>query len=146
MSMMMALPVCAKKKWTEEMNQTLKEMQEMYFWRCGVYWLSDHGHTEGYMRNLGRYSIPSLKETRERVVEEQNRVQTPKMVIDAICQQFGLSHPGLIAPPALPKDFHYTGNPLELYNPMDDSQKLKAEPSHFEQLRNNYPLRREKFD
>ena len=85
MSMMMALPVCAKKKWTEEMNQTLMEMQEMYFWRCGVYWLSDHGHTEGYMRNLGRYSIPSLKETRERVVEEQNRVQTPKMVIDAIC-------------------------------------------------------------
>ena len=74
------------------------------------------------------------------------KVNADNMVIDAICQQFGLSHPGLIAPPALPKDFHYTGNPLELYNPMDDSQKLKAEPSHFEQLRNNYPLRREKFD
>ena len=74
------------------------------------------------------------------------KVNADNMVIDAICQQFGLSHPGIIAPPALPKDFHYTGNPLELYNPMDDSQKLKAEPSHFEQLRNNYPLRREKFD
>lgn len=74
------------------------------------------------------------------------KVNADNMVIDAICQQFGLSHPGLIAPPALPKDFHYTGKPLELYNPMDDSQKLKAEPSHFEQLRNNYPLRREKFD
>ena len=74
------------------------------------------------------------------------KTNADNMVIDAICQQFGLSHPGLIAPPALPKDFHYTGNPLELYNPMDDSQKLKAEPSHFEQLRNNYPLRREIFD
>ncbi len=74
------------------------------------------------------------------------KTNADNMVIDAICQQFGLSHPGLIAPPALPKDFHYTGNPLELYNPMDDSQKLKAEPSHFEQLRNNYPLRREKYD
>ena len=74
------------------------------------------------------------------------KTNADNMVIDAICQQFGLSHPGLIAPPALPNDFHYTGNPLELYNPMDDSQKLKAEPSHFEQLRNNYPLRREKFD
>ena len=74
------------------------------------------------------------------------KTNADNMVIDAICQQFGLSHPGLIAPPALPKDFHYTGNPLELYNPMDDSQKLKAEPSHFEQLRNNYPLRREKND
>jgi erythronate-4-phosphate dehydrogenase len=74
------------------------------------------------------------------------KTNADNMVIDAICQQFGLSHPGIIAPPALPKDFHYTGNPLELYNPMDDSQKLKAEPSHFEQLRNNYPLRREKFN
>ena len=85
MSMMMALPVWSKKKWTEEMNQTLKEMQDMYFWRCGVYWLGDHGHTEGYLRNLDRYSIASLKETRERVVEEQARVQAPKKVIDAIC-------------------------------------------------------------
>ena len=74
------------------------------------------------------------------------KTNADNMVIDAICQQFGLSHPGLIAPPALPKDFHYTGNPLELYNPMDDSQKLKADASQFEQLRNNYPLRREKID
>lgn len=74
------------------------------------------------------------------------KTNADNMVIDAICQQFGLSHPGIIAPPALPKDFHYTGNPLELYNPMDDSQKLKAMSSLFEQLRNNYPLRREKID
>jgi erythronate-4-phosphate dehydrogenase len=74
------------------------------------------------------------------------KVNADNMVIDAICQHFGLSHPAIIAPPALPGDFHYTGNPLELYNPMNDSQKLKAESSHFEQLRNNYPLRREKID
>ena len=74
------------------------------------------------------------------------KVNADNMVIDAICQHFGLSHPAIIAPPALPGDFHYTGNPLELYNPMNDSQKLKAESSHFEQLRNDYPLRREKID
>jgi erythronate-4-phosphate dehydrogenase len=74
------------------------------------------------------------------------KVNADNMVIDAICQQFGLSHPGIIAPPALPSDFHYTGSPLDLYNPMDDSQKLKAASSLFEQLRNNYPLRREKND
>ena len=68
------------------------------------------------------------------------------MVIDAICQHFGLPHPGIIAPPALPSDFKYTGSPLDLYNPMIDSQKLKADASQFEQLRNNYPLRREKTD
>ena len=74
------------------------------------------------------------------------KVNADNMVIDAICQYFDLSHPGKIVPPALSDDFHYTGNPLELYNPMNDSQKLKAVYSDFEQLRNNYPLRREKID
>lgn len=74
------------------------------------------------------------------------KTNADNMVIDAICQHFGLPHPGIIAPPALPDDFKYTGSPLDLYNPMIDSQKLKADASQFEQLRNNYPLRREKID
>ena len=74
------------------------------------------------------------------------KTNADNMVIDDICQQFALPHPGKIAPPALPNDFHYTGSPLDLYNPMDDSKKLKADASQFEQLRNNYPLRREKKD
>ena len=74
------------------------------------------------------------------------KVNADNMVIDAICQQFGLPHPEPIVPPTLPSDIHLTGSPLDLYNPMDDSQKLKADASQFEQLRNNYPLRREKID
>lgn len=74
------------------------------------------------------------------------KTNADNMVIDAICQHLGLPHPGIIAPPALPSDFKYTGSPLDLYNPMIDSQKLKADASQFEQLRNNYPLRREKID
>lgn len=74
------------------------------------------------------------------------KTNADNMVIDAICQHFGLPHPGIIAPPALSSDFKYTGSPLDLYNPMIDSQKLKADASQFEQLRNNYPLRREKID
>ena len=74
------------------------------------------------------------------------KTNADNMVIDAICQHFGLPHPGIIALPALPSDFKYTGSPLDLYNPMIDSQKLKADASQFEQLRNNYPLRREKID
>ena len=74
------------------------------------------------------------------------KTNADNMVIDAICQHFCLPHPGIIAPPALPNDFKYTGSPLDLYNPMIDSQKLKADASQFEQLRNNYPLRREKID
>ena len=74
------------------------------------------------------------------------KVNADNMVIDAICQQFGLPHPEQIVAPTLPADFRYTGSPLDLYNPVNDSQKLKAECSLFEQLRNNYPLRREKID
>ncbi len=86
MSMMFAWPVFAKKKkWTEEMNQTLKEMQDMHYWQCLSFWLGDHNRVESYVKNVSRYSITSLKATRERVVEEQNRVQAPKKVIDAIC-------------------------------------------------------------
>ena len=72
------------------------------------------------------------------------KVNADNMVIDALCRHFGLQHPGLIKPPSLPVDFFYTGDPLQLYNPLEDSQKLKQHPENFESLRNNYPLRREK--
>ena len=72
------------------------------------------------------------------------KVNADNMVIDALCRHFGLQHPGLVKAPSLPVDFFYTGDPLQLYNPLDDSQKLKNNPEKFESLRNNYPLRREK--
>ncbi len=74
------------------------------------------------------------------------KTNADNMVIDALCQHFGLPRPDKVQPPKLPKDFRYTGNPLELYNPQRDSEALKANPSKFEELRNHYPLRREYFD
>lgn len=71
------------------------------------------------------------------------KVNADNMVIDALCRNFGLKHPGIIQAPPLPVGFYYTGDPLQLYNPLDDSQKLKMNPENFESLRNNYPLRRE---
>ena len=70
------------------------------------------------------------------------KVNADNMVIDALCQHFGLPHPGRIFPPSL-QNLADSSNPLELYNPLDDSKKLKAAPSNFESLRNNYPIRRE---
>ena len=70
------------------------------------------------------------------------KVNADNMVIDALCQHFGLPHPGRIFPPSL-QNLADSSNPLELYNPLDDSNKLKAAPSNFESLRNNYPIRRE---
>ena len=74
------------------------------------------------------------------------KANADNMVIDALCRYFGLTHPGKVVPPSLPADFHYTGDPLELYNPLTDSEALKTNPSKFEYLRNYYPLRREHFD
>ena len=71
------------------------------------------------------------------------KVNADNMVIDALCQHFGLPYPGRILPPPLPADFKYTGSALDLYNPIIDSEKLKSDPSKFEFLRNNYPIRRE---
>lgn len=74
------------------------------------------------------------------------KANADNMVIDALCRYFDLPHPGSIQPPKLPAGFPYTGNPLELYNPVRDSEALKAAPGRFEDLRNHYPLRRERFD
>ena len=71
------------------------------------------------------------------------KVNADNMVIDALCRHFGLPHPGRILPPPLPADFKFTGSALDLYNPLNDSEKLKSDPSKFEFLRNNYPIRRE---
>ena len=73
------------------------------------------------------------------------KVNADNMVIAALCQHFNIQHPSLIVAPSLPAGFQYTGNPLELYNPLEDSRKLKENPQLFENLRNNYPLRRESF-
>ena len=73
------------------------------------------------------------------------KVNADNMVIDALCQHFHLSHPGIIVPPELPIDFQDTGSPLDYYNPLEDSRQLKDSPQKFEILRNNYPLRREKL-
>ncbi len=71
------------------------------------------------------------------------KVNADNMVIDALCQHFHLPHPGYVSPPPLPADTPDTGSPLDLYNPLIDTQHLKEHPEQFEYLRNHYPLRRE---
>lgn len=73
------------------------------------------------------------------------KVNADNMAIKALCDFFHIPNPGTINPPSLPDDFVYTGDKLELYNPLTDSDNLKASPAMFEHLRGNYPLRREKY-
>lgn len=75
------------------------------------------------------------------------KANADNMVVSGLCRHFGLSVPCVIYPPELPPTFVPADDPddlsLQLYNPLDDSARLKASPESFEELRGNYPLRRE---
>ncbi len=75
------------------------------------------------------------------------KVNADNMVIDALCDFFKIDNMFHIVPPELPDNYKLIGNDddmsLELYNPINDSEKLKDNPETFEDLRGNYPLRRE---
>ena len=71
------------------------------------------------------------------------KANADNMVMEALCRFFGVTPPPPVVPPSLPADFVYTGDPLQLYNPLDDSRRLKVAPDMFEHLRGAYPLRRE---
>lgn len=77
------------------------------------------------------------------------KTNADNMVISGLCRHFGIRNRWHIEPPALPADFPFSADPgtmrLLLYNPLDDSARLKNAPGDFEKLRGNYPLRREKY-
>ncbi len=74
------------------------------------------------------------------------KANATRMTLEALCHWMGREMSFLISPPALP-DLQLPQQPeakaLALYNPMDDSRRLKAHPELFERLREDYPLRRE---
>lgn len=75
------------------------------------------------------------------------KANATRMALEAVCRFFGIKHDFTIQPPSLPAGLRPSGNEeqraLQLYNPLDDSNMLKASPRSFEQLRGNYRLRRE---
>lgn len=73
------------------------------------------------------------------------KVTADNMVIDALCRHFGIGNPGNVVPPPLPQGYIYNGSPLDLYDPLEDTARLRNNPEGFEDQRGNYPLRREFF-
>lgn len=75
------------------------------------------------------------------------KANATRMSLTALCKFFGIKAVFCVEPPALPKGLSPCGNAferaLQLYNPLRDSDALKANPEKFEWLRGNYPLRRE---
>lgn len=78
------------------------------------------------------------------------KTNADNMAIEGLCRFFGIENRWHITPPSLPQDMTPHGEEndkkLQLYNPLDDSRRLKSTPDKFEELRGNYPLRREKWE
>lgn len=78
------------------------------------------------------------------------KANATRMALENLCRFFGLPFHYRIDPPELPEDRrpdpHASAEDqmLQLYNPQTDSALLKTHPERFEELRGNYPLRREK--
>ncbi|WP_302302335.1 NAD(P)-dependent oxidoreductase [Paraprevotella xylaniphila] len=77
------------------------------------------------------------------------KANATRMALTALCNHFHLPATFQIRVPQLPEEelpephLTETERALALYNPHTDSLKLKSHPTMFEELRGNYPLRRE---
>ena len=77
------------------------------------------------------------------------KANATRMALRALCNHFHLPVTFQIRVPQLPEEelpepnLTETERALVLYNPHTDSLKLKSHPTMFEELRGNYPLRRE---
>lgn len=71
------------------------------------------------------------------------KANATRMVLASLCHHFGLPEMDFgIAPPPPPAGVN-PSDPLSFYDPRRDSRALKDSPARFEDLRGNYPLRRE---
>lgn len=75
------------------------------------------------------------------------KANATRMSLDAICNFFRIKADYEIEAPAPPSPIIYAESReealLQMYNPVDDSTRLKNQPELFETLRGDYPLRRE---
>lgn len=76
------------------------------------------------------------------------KANATRMALTAVCRFLGREMTFDIQPPKLERQFDSTDDitrALKLYNPLEDSQRLKEHPEQFESLRGHYPLRREQW-
>lgn len=75
------------------------------------------------------------------------KANATRMSLDALCKYFHIKGNYEITAPAPTSNIlhakSYEEALLQMYNPTEDSRRLKSQPDLFETLRGNYPLRRE---
>lgn len=76
------------------------------------------------------------------------KANATRMSLDALCRHFGIKANYTISPMQPQNTFIQAATLeealLKIYDPRQDSNRLKSHPEQFEQLRGDYPLRREK--
>jgi erythronate-4-phosphate dehydrogenase len=76
------------------------------------------------------------------------KVNATVMSLNSLCRFFGIDREFHIEPPApaerVIRAHSLSEATLRMYNPEDDCRKLREHPESFEQIRNHYPIRREK--
>lgn len=77
------------------------------------------------------------------------KANATRMSLQALCKHFNKPFDCVITPPPPPENNIIWSGPeeeilLRIYNPENDSRRLKDNPEQFEWLRGNYPVRREK--
>lgn len=78
------------------------------------------------------------------------KANATRMALEGLCRFFNRPFNYTIEAPELPAELRPSAQAsdcekaLTLYNPLKDSLRLKTHPELFEELRGNYPLRREK--
>ena len=76
------------------------------------------------------------------------KANATRMSLDALCRFFDIKAQYTVAPPAPQFPVVYTPSLdealISIYDPRTDSDQLKDNPQKFEELRGNYPVRREK--
>lgn len=75
------------------------------------------------------------------------KANATRMSLEALCRFFGIRKKICITPPEPPCPVIEAATEeeffLQTYNPEEDCRRLREHPECFEQLRGNYPLRRE---
>lgn len=75
------------------------------------------------------------------------KANATRLSLEALCRFFGIRKEIFITPPAPPCPVIEAATEeeffLQIYNPEEDCRRLREHPECFEQLRGNYPLRRE---
>lgn len=69
------------------------------------------------------------------------KANATRMSLECVAKWTGRTFDMEVCPPPLPPGDY--SNPLALYDPAEDTRRLKAHPEEVENLRGNYPLRRE---